>query len=52
MTTVGRLECVELGNEGFMVNVMSTVAGEPHIDHAVNQVDGAIAQVNGLVRQS
>lgn len=35
-----------------MVYVMGTVAGECHIDHAVDQVDRIIAQVNRLVRQA
>jgi len=36
---VDRLERLELREEGLMVDVTGAVAGEPHVDHAVNHVD-------------
>jgi len=48
----GCLEFIELGEKGFMVDIMGTVAGERHIDHAVDQVDRAVAKIDGLVCQT
>ncbi len=44
-----RCERLELLEEGLVVDIMCTVAGEDHADHAIDAVDRAVAQVDGFV---
>jgi hypothetical protein len=43
---------VELRKKRAVVDVVGPVAGERHVDHAVDQVDRRVAQVDGLVGQA
>jgi hypothetical protein len=51
-TDTGCCKGIELFEKGFVVNIVLAVGGKGHADHAIDQVDRAIAQVGGFIRSA